>query len=95
MNLNFDGAFRAVGLTEPGDTIFRYDDTNPETETHEFIQSQAETVAWLGWRPCRVTHSSDYFDELYELAVKLIKKGLAFVCHQTKEEMEKSRDIAR
>jgi glutaminyl-tRNA synthetase len=95
MNLNFDGAFRALGLSEPGDTIFRYDDTNPEAESQEYIDSQADNVAWLGWKPSKVTHSSDYFEELYNLAVELIKRGKAFVCHQTKADMEVSRDIAR
>ena len=43
----------------------------------------------------RVTHSSDYFEQLYELAVELIKRGKAFVCHQTKADMEKSKEHAR
>ena len=49
----------------------------------------------MGWKPCRVTYTSDYFDELYDLAVKLIRKGLAYVCHQSKAEIEASREIAR
>jgi glutaminyl-tRNA synthetase len=56
---------------------------------------QAFNVKWLGWRPTRVTHSSDYFDQLYDLAVELIKRGKAYVCHQTKEEMEVSKAHAR
>ncbi len=52
-------------------------------------------MKWLGWRPTRVTHSSDYFDQLYDLAVELIKRGKAYVCHQTKEEMEVSKAHAR
>lgn len=42
----------------------------------------------LGYKPYRVTHSSDYFDQLYEWAVVLIKKGLAYVCHQEHEEIK-------
>lgn len=57
--------------------------------------AQANNVAWLGWKPVRVTHSSDYFGELYDLAVELIKRGKAYVCHQTKEEMEASKAHAR
>lgn len=49
----------------------------------------------MGWKPCRVTYTSDYFPVLYELAVKLIKLGKAYVCHQTKAEIEASREIAR
>jgi glutaminyl-tRNA synthetase len=52
-------------------------------------------VHWMGWRPTRVTYTSDYFDQLHALAVELIKRGKAFVCHQTKADMEKSKDHAR
>ena len=58
-------------------------------------RTQAKNVEWLGWKPIRVTHSSDYFDELYDLAIELIKRGKAYVCHQTKEEMEASKAHAR
>ena len=73
----------------------RYDDTNPDAEAQEYIDSQAENVHWLGWRPARVTHSSDYFPHLYDFAVRLITQGKAYVCHQTKDEMEASREIAK
>lgn len=49
----------------------------------------------MGWKPVRVTYTSDYFQKLYELAVELIKRGKAYVCHQTKAEIEASRSIAR
>jgi glutaminyl-tRNA synthetase len=110
MNLNFEGAFREVGLIAPdgatGDpvvagaefvgyeTIFRYDDTNPDAESQEYIDNQAENVAWMGWRPARVTHSSDYFPQLHEAALELIRRGRAYVCHQTKAEIEASRELA-
>jgi glutaminyl-tRNA synthetase len=54
-----------------------------------------EDVEWLGWKPVKVTYTSDYFDQLYDFAVKLIKAGKAYVCHQSKEEIEKSREIAK
>jgi glutaminyl-tRNA synthetase len=97
MNLNFEGAFLALGKKPgvEGVTIFRYDDTNPEKENDIYIRSQADNVAWLGWKPVRTTHSSDYFPQLYDFAVQLIKKDKAFVCHQSKEEIENSREIAR
>eukprot|EP01029_Cantina_marsupialis_P004467 TRINITY_DN14495_c0_g1_i1.p1 TRINITY_DN14495_c0_g1~~TRINITY_DN14495_c0_g1_i1.p1 ORF type:complete len:772 (+),score=246.15 TRINITY_DN14495_c0_g1_i1:1276-3591(+) len=93
MNLNFSGAFEIAG--KKGVTYFRYDDTNPEKESMRYINSQADNVDWLGWKPWKVTYSSEYFDELYAFAIKLIKKGLAYVCHQTKDEIEKCRDVAR
>ena len=70
----------------------RFDDTNPETEETEYVNSIIQDVRWLGfdWQD-RLFYASDYFDKLYEHAVRLIKKGKAFVCDQTLEEMRKSR----
>ncbi len=47
----------------------------------EYINSIKDNVKWLGYEPWKVTYSSDNFEILYQYAVKLIKKGLAFVCH--------------
>ena len=93
MCFNFEGAFRVLGA--PGDTIFRYDDTNPEAESQEFIDNIADNVAWLGWTPVKTTYSSDYFDQLHAFAVQLIRAGKAYVCHQTREAMEASREVTR
>ncbi|MEK7849393.1 MAG: glutamate--tRNA ligase family protein, partial [Candidatus Omnitrophota bacterium] len=70
----------------------RFDDTNPRTEDIEYVNSIQEDVRWLGfdWEG-RLYYASDYFEQLYEYAVKLIKKGRAFVCDQTLEQMRKSR----
>ena len=73
----------------------RYDDTNPEAESKEFIDNLAENVNWLGWKPVRTTFSSDYFTELYELAKELIRRGKAFVCHQSADEMRRCREISQ
>ena len=48
-------------------------------------------MGWLGFKPWKVTASSDYFQEMYELAIKLIKKGKAYVCFQNKEQMAQCR----
>ena len=72
-----------------------FDDTNPDKENDVYIASITENVAWLGWRPVATTHSSDYFDELYACANRLIAAGKAYVCFQRKEEVEASRQIAR
>ena len=58
-----------------GFTYLRFDDTNPEKETTEFIESIKENVKWLGYDPFKITHASDYFPQLYNFAVTLIKKG--------------------
>ena len=69
----------------------RFDDTNPTAEKQEFIDSILDNVAWLGHTPCQVTYSSDYFGQLHDLAVQLIKDGGAFVCHQSAAEIKASR----
>jgi glutaminyl-tRNA synthetase len=88
MRFNFHSA-EVVG----GHTYLRYDDTNPEKETQEFITNIEENVRWLGYKPYKITYASDYFEDLYNLACELIKRGKAFVCHQTKQEMNEYRVI--
>ncbi|CAI5464953.1 unnamed protein product [Closterium sp. Yama58-4] len=75
-----------------GNCYLRYDDTNPEAEKQEYIDHIEEIVAWLGWKPFKITYSSDYFQELYDLAVQLIKSGHAYVDHQTAEEIKLYRE---
>lgn len=65
----------------------RFDDTNPEKEEEKYFKGIEDIVKWLGYTPYKITHSSDYFDQLYEWAEELIKKNLAYVCHQKVEEM--------
>ena len=70
----------------------RFDDTNPTKERTEFVESIMQDVKWLGadWED-RLFFASNYFDQMYEAAVKLIKKGKAFVCDLTAEEMREYR----
>ena len=77
------------GLTKKyaGYTNLRFDDTNPVTEETEYVESIKEDVKWLGFEWKHERYASDYFDLLYEYAVKLIKKGLAYVDDSTSEEM--------
>jgi glutaminyl-tRNA synthetase len=77
------------GLTKkfPGYTNLRFDDTNPVTEDTEYVESIKEDVRWLGFEWKNLHFASDYFDELYEFAVKLIEKGLAYVDDSTSEEI--------
>ena len=65
----------------------RYDDTNPEKEEERFFTAILDMVKWLGYKPTEVTHSSDNFQQLYEWAVELVKKDLAYVCHQKVEDI--------
>lgn len=86
--------FVDFGMAEQygGVCYLRYDDTNPEAEKQEYIDHIQEIVRWLGWAPWKITYSSDYFQQLYDFAVQLIKSGNAYVCHQTAEEIKESRE---
>ena len=68
-----------------GKCFLRYDDTNPEKEEELYFTSIKEMVEWLGYTPHDVTHSSDRFDRLYELAEVLIQKDKAYVCACTRK----------
>ena len=70
----------------------RFDDTNPAKEDNEFVEAIQEDIHWLGfdWGD-RLYYGSDYFEKTYELAVALIKKGLAYVCELTPEEFKANR----
>ena len=82
------------GLAEKynGEFHMRFDDTNPTKEKTEFVESIKEDIKWLGadWKD-HLYFASDYFDQMYECAVKLIKKGKAFVCDLTAEQMREYR----
>ncbi|MBR3058532.1 MAG: glutamine--tRNA ligase/YqeY domain fusion protein [Clostridiales bacterium] len=70
----------------------RMDDTNPTKEDEEYVEAIKEDIKWLGhdWDD-RFFYASSYFDKMYEYAVELIKKGLAYVCQLTPEEMKEHR----
>lgn len=77
------------GLTQkyPGYTNLRFDDTNPVTEETEYVDSIKEDVKWLGFEWKHERYASDYFETLYEFALKLIDKNLAYVDDISAEEM--------
>lgn len=64
-----------------GRCYLRYDDTNPEAEEAQYFDSILDMVRWLGFEPWKITYSSDYFQQLYELAVELIRRNKGYVCH--------------
>ena len=78
-----------------GHCYLRLDDTNPEKENKEFIESVKENVNWLGYKPWKGTFASDYLQPLYEIALKLIRKGLAYVDNLSKEEISEYREKKR
>ncbi len=74
-----------------GELYLRFDDTNPSKEETEFVDAIKEDAAWLGIEWVKETYASDYFDRLYDWAVRLVKMGLAYVDDQSQEEMSVSR----
>jgi glutaminyl-tRNA synthetase len=74
-----------------GHTNLRFDDTNPEKEETEYVESIKADVKWLGFQWDGLFYASDYFDQLYEWALKLIKHGKAYVDDLTAEEIRKHR----
>ena len=74
-----------------GKTNLRYDDTNPTKEDTEYVDAIKEDIKWLGFQWEKECYASDYFDQLYEWAEELIRRGLAYVDDQTQEEMRANR----
>jgi glutamyl/glutaminyl-tRNA synthetase len=74
-----------------GELVLRFDDTNPTKEETEFVEAIEEDARWLGIEWVKVTYASDYFGLLYDWAVQLVKKGLAYVDDQTPEEVSANR----
>uniref|UniRef100_A0A8D3AJR5 Glutamine--tRNA ligase n=1 Tax=Scophthalmus maximus TaxID=52904 RepID=A0A8D3AJR5_SCOMX len=83
INFNFGYAKANDGIC-----FLRYDDTNPEKEEEKYFTAIKDMVEWLGYTPYEVTHASDNFQQLYDLAVDLIRRGHAYVCHQKGEELK-------
>lgn len=74
-----------------GSCNLRLDDTNPTKEDVEYVDAIKEDIEWLGFKWDNVYYASDYFDYIYECAIKLIEKGLAFVCDLTADQMREYR----
>jgi len=86
IGLNFEVAAEFGGLCN-----LRFDDTNPLKEEQEFVDAQIADIRWLGYEPASVLFASDYFPQLYEWAVRLIEKGLAYVDDLSQEEIRAYR----
>ncbi|NBL65762.1 glutamine--tRNA ligase/YqeY domain fusion protein [Flavobacterium sp. NST-5] len=76
-----------LGIDYNAPVNLRFDDTNPEKEEQEFVDAIKRDVKWLGYNWANECYASDYFQQLYDWAVELIKKGKAYVDSQTSEEM--------
>lgn len=76
-----------LAKTYGGTCNLRFDDTNPTKENDEYVNSIMEDVRWLGFQWDNLHYASDYFEQLYDWSVQLIRKGLAFVCDLNAEQM--------
>lgn len=74
-----------------GKCNLRFDDTNPAKEDEEYVESIKRDIEWLGFKWDKLLFASDYFDVMYECALKLIKKGKAYVCDLSAEEIKNTR----
>jgi len=82
ININFGYAAAHDGIC-----FLRYDDTNPEKEEEKFFKGIRDIVEWLGYKPYKITHSSDNFEQLYKWAIDLVNNDLAYICHQKVEDI--------
>jgi len=86
ITINFD-----IAAAYGGRTHLRFDDTNPTKEDVEYVEAIKRDIAWLGFEWDALYYASDYFEEMYNRAVLLIKKGLAYVDDQSQEEIRATR----
>lgn len=84
--INFGTAQKYNGLCN----LF-FDDTNPSKEKTEYVDAIKKDIEWLGFKWYEIHYASDFFDDIYRLAVKLIKDGKAFVCDMTADEIRENR----
>ena len=86
IGLNFE-----VAAEFGGPCNLRFDDTNPLKEEQEFVEAQLKDIRWLGYEPANVLYASDYFDQLYEWALQLVRDGHAYVDDLSQEEIRAHR----
>lgn len=74
-----------------GKTLLRYDDTNPSKEKQIYVNAIINDIKWMGYNPYKITFTSDYFPQMYQMALFLIKQGKAYVDDQTAKQIAQSR----
>ena len=92
MTIDFGLANYANSLDgKSGECILRFDDTNPGNDYDKYIEHIKSNVTWMDFSPSKITYTSDYFDELYELGVKLLKNGNGYICELSGNEISQHR----
>ena len=89
MYYNFGYPFEETDMKK--ECYLRFDDTNPKTEKQEYEDQIKNDVIWMGYKPDKITNTSDYFDKIYEFTLELIKKGIAYVDLLSPQEMKRIR----
>lgn len=84
--------FSLVDKYENSEIILRFDDINLTKESTHYIDNILSDIKWMGYKPSKITYSSDYFNILYELAIKLIKSGNVYVCDLNDDNISKYRN---
>ena len=84
-----------LGLRYNAPVNLRFDDTNPAKEEKEYVEAIKEDVSWLGFEWASECYASDYFQQLYDWAVELIKNGKAYVDSQSSEEIASQKGLQR
>lgn len=80
-----------IALDYQGSCNLRFDDTNPEKESQEYVNAIKEDITWLGFKWDELRYASNYFDQLYHYATELIKMGKAYVCHLSAAQVKEYR----
>jgi glutaminyl-tRNA synthetase len=94
MSVDFGLAEYADNLEgKTGECLLRFDDTNPCNDYEKYMNNIKENINWLGYTPSRITFTSDYFDILYELAIKLLKNGDGYICELSADEIKNHRAL--
>jgi glutaminyl-tRNA synthetase len=80
-----------IAARHGGECNLRFDDTNPSKEDTEYVDSIMEDIKWLGFQWGNIYYASDYFEQLWDFAVRLIKEGKAYIDEQTREQIEEQK----
>jgi glutaminyl-tRNA synthetase len=95
MEIDFGLRDYAKSINKTAECYLRFDDTNPTKENQDFIDGILEDLKWLNYVPDKITYTSDYFDQLYEYAIKLILMGHCYVCGLSEYDIKRYREFKK
>lgn len=95
LEINFGLREYAKSIKKTAECYLRFDDTNPTKENQDYVDGILEDLKWLNYVPDKITYTSDYFDQLYDFAVKLISRGDGYICGLSDEEIKTHRELKK